>query len=122
MIESTGDWSSCELEEHIEEVRTRNEELSQLLTGQPFDGRVLDVAPMGLFHRQPAAVRFEAPLEHELGLVLFRRDRADNVLVEARRHGVRLDIRDEPVGVFAVDQRLNSRTHSNSLAFPYIPS
>jgi hypothetical protein len=36
------EWSSCELEEHIEEVRTRNEELSQLLTGQPFDGRVLD--------------------------------------------------------------------------------
>jgi hypothetical protein len=34
--------SSCELEDHIEEVRTRNEELSQLLTGQPFDGRVLD--------------------------------------------------------------------------------
>ena len=36
--------SSCglELEEHIEEVRTRNEELSQLLTGQPFDARVLD--------------------------------------------------------------------------------
>ncbi len=36
------EWSSCELEEHIEEVRTRNEELSRLLTGQPFDGRVLD--------------------------------------------------------------------------------
>jgi hypothetical protein len=34
--------SGCELEEHIEEVRTRNEELSQLLAGQPFDGRVLD--------------------------------------------------------------------------------
>jgi hypothetical protein len=34
--------SSCELEEHIEEVRTRNEELSRLLTEQPFDGRVLD--------------------------------------------------------------------------------
>ena len=35
------EWSSCELEEHLEEVRTRNEELSKLLTG-PFDGRVLD--------------------------------------------------------------------------------
>ncbi len=30
------------LEEHLEEVRTRNEELGRLLTGQPFDGRVLD--------------------------------------------------------------------------------
>ena len=29
MIESTGDWSGCELEEHIEEVRTRNEELAR---------------------------------------------------------------------------------------------
>jgi hypothetical protein len=36
------EWSSCELEEHIEEVRTRNEELGRLLTGQPFDGRLLD--------------------------------------------------------------------------------
>jgi hypothetical protein len=36
------EWSSCELEDHIEEVRTRNQELSQLLTGQPFNGRVLD--------------------------------------------------------------------------------
>ena len=34
--------SSCELEEHIEEVRTRNEELSRLLTERPFDARVLD--------------------------------------------------------------------------------
>jgi hypothetical protein len=36
------EWSGCELDEHVEEVRIRNEELSQLLTGQPFDGRVLD--------------------------------------------------------------------------------
>ncbi len=36
------EWSSCELEEHIEEVRTRNEELSRLLTGQPFDAKVVD--------------------------------------------------------------------------------
>jgi hypothetical protein len=36
------DWSGCELEEHIEEVRSRNGELSRLLTGQPFDARVLD--------------------------------------------------------------------------------
>ena len=34
--------SGCELEEHIEEVRTRNEELSRLLTERPFDAQVLD--------------------------------------------------------------------------------
>ena len=34
--------SSCELEEHIEEVRSRNEELSELLTRRPFDAQVLD--------------------------------------------------------------------------------
>ena len=34
--------SSCELEEHIEEVRARNEELSELLTARPFDSQVLD--------------------------------------------------------------------------------
>ena len=34
--------SSCELEDHIEEVRSRNEELSQLLTRRPFDAQVLD--------------------------------------------------------------------------------
>jgi len=36
------EWSSCELEEHIEEVRTRNAELSRLLTERPFDSQVLD--------------------------------------------------------------------------------
>ncbi|MDQ6898074.1 MAG: hypothetical protein M3072_00935 [Candidatus Dormibacteraeota bacterium] len=34
--------SSCELEEHIEEVRARNEELGRLLTERPFDAQVLD--------------------------------------------------------------------------------
>jgi len=36
------EWSGCELEEHVEEVRTRNEELSRMLTDQPFDAKVLD--------------------------------------------------------------------------------
>jgi hypothetical protein len=34
--------SSCELEEHIEEVRTRNEELARMLNSRPFDGSVLE--------------------------------------------------------------------------------
>ena len=37
-----GEWSSCELEEHVEEVRTRNAELSRLLTEWAFDSQVLD--------------------------------------------------------------------------------
>jgi hypothetical protein len=36
------EWSSCELEEHIEEVRSRNDELSRLLRERPFDAQVLD--------------------------------------------------------------------------------
>jgi hypothetical protein len=43
MIESTGDWSSCELEEHLEKVRTRNEELARMLARRPFDSYVLEV-------------------------------------------------------------------------------
>ena len=43
MIESTGEGSGCELEEHIEEVRTRNEELARMLAQRPFDAYVLEV-------------------------------------------------------------------------------
>jgi hypothetical protein len=40
MIEPT--WSSCELDEHVEEVRTRNDELARMLAERPFDGYVLE--------------------------------------------------------------------------------
>jgi hypothetical protein len=33
---------SCELQEHVEEVRTRNEELSRLVSERPLDSYVLD--------------------------------------------------------------------------------
>jgi hypothetical protein len=36
------EWSNSELEEHIEEVRTRNDELSRLLTERPIDSQVVD--------------------------------------------------------------------------------
>jgi hypothetical protein len=41
-VEDRTNWTSCELEEHLEEVRTRNDELSGLLTERPFDSQVLD--------------------------------------------------------------------------------
>jgi hypothetical protein len=37
-----GGWTSCEVEDHIEEVRTRNDELAQMLAERPFDGFVLE--------------------------------------------------------------------------------
>jgi hypothetical protein len=36
------EWTSCELEDHVEEVRTRNDELARMLTERPFDGYVLE--------------------------------------------------------------------------------
>jgi hypothetical protein len=41
-VEDRDGWESCELEEHVEEVRSRDEELSRLLTERPFDSQVLD--------------------------------------------------------------------------------
>ena len=90
--------------------------------GVVVDGWVADVAPVRLLHGEPAAISLESPLEHEFRLVLLRRNRADYLLVEPGWNGVRLDVGDEPVRIFAIDQRLNSRAHSNSLAFPYFPS
>ena len=86
------------------------------------DCRIPDVAPVRLFHGEPAPVGLEAPFQHELGLVLFRRDGADYVFIEPGWDGVRLDIGDEPVRVLPVDQCLDSRAHSNSLAFLHFPS
>ena len=41
-VEQASSWASCELEDHIEEVRSRNEELSRLLNSRPFDVYVLE--------------------------------------------------------------------------------
>src|SRR4030088_87143 len=83
------------------------------------DSGVFDVAPVRLFHREPAAVGLQPPFQHELGFVLLRRDQADYAFIEARWDGIRLDIRYESVCVLTVDQRLDSRAHFNSLAFLY---
>src|SRR5713101_1225919 len=72
------------------------------------DGRVADVLPARLLHAEPVVERLEAPLEHELGLVLLRRDEADDVFVQPARDGVRLDVGDEPVLVLPGGQVLES--------------
>jgi hypothetical protein len=71
------------------------------------DGLVADVGPVRLLHRQPTAVRLEAPLEQPLGLFLLRRDSADHRLVQTGGQRVRLDVGHEAVLVFAIDQRIN---------------
>ena len=46
------------------------------------DRVVLDVLPGRLLHRQPQAIRLQAPLEQPLRLVLLLRDQPDDVLAE----------------------------------------
>ena len=68
---------------------------------------VLDVRPVvRLGHGQPVAKSFEPPIEHEGRLALLRRDHANDVLVEALRHGVDVDIGDEAPLVFAIGKVL----------------
>ena len=59
-----------------------------------------------ILHREPAAIGFEPPLEHELRLVLFGGDEADELFVEAGRGRVGLHIGDESPLVVAVGKLL----------------
>jgi hypothetical protein len=69
------------------------------------DRRVIDTRPIGLSHRQPAAVRLQTPLEQPSGLVLPGRDVADRVLGEPDRGLLHLDLGLEPVLVLVdIDQ------------------
>jgi hypothetical protein len=65
------------------------------------DRVVLDVLPGRLLHREPEAVRLEAPLEQPLRLVLLLRDETDDVLAEALRDRLGLDVGVEAVLVLA---------------------
>src|SRR6185503_9859552 len=79
--------------------------------------RVGDVRPIvRLGHLQPAAIPLEAPLEQPLGLLLLGRDQTDDVLAQALRRHIRLDVGDEAVLVFLVDQALDGRAHECSWA------
>ncbi len=69
--------------------------------------RVMHMRPRRLLHRQPMAIRLEPPLQHELRLILLRRDQADDVLIQARRRRVGLHVGEEAVLVFLLDQSFN---------------
>src|SRR5881397_9829 len=56
-----------------------------------------DVRPLRLLHREPVAVRPQAPLEEPLGLILLARNQPDDVLVEALRRLVLIKVGDEAV-------------------------
>ena len=77
------------------------------------DWLVADVGPVGLLHRQPAAVCLEPPIQQPGGLILLRRDEANDVFTQAGRNRIRLDIRHEAVLIFAIDQRIDGRAHVN---------
>ncbi len=81
--------------------------------------RVADVGPgVGLAHLEPATVGLEPPLQQPLRLALFRGDQADDVLAQARRRDIGLDVGDPAVLVLLVDQRLDLRAHDISSAAP----
>src|SRR5207245_1282143 len=58
-----------------------------------------DVRPLRLLHCEPVAVRPETPLEEPLGFVLLARNEPDDVLVEALRRLVLIEVGDEAVFV-----------------------
>src|SRR5690606_17412160 len=65
------------------------------------DGFDSQVRPVRFAHGEPVAIRLQAPLEHELGLVLLARNQPDDVFVESRRRGVGFDVRRPAVTVLA---------------------
>ena len=71
------------------------------------DRRVAHVLPRRLGHREPGAVRLQAPLEQPRGLALLLGDQPDDVLAEALRHGLGFDVGDEAVLVFPVGEFLD---------------
>ncbi len=78
------------------------------------DRVVLDVGPAGLAHLEPATVGLEAPLEQPRRLLLLLGDEPDDVLAQPLGGYIRLDVGDEAVLVFPVDQGLDGRAHSDS--------
>jgi len=68
------------------------------------DRVVLDVLPGRLFHREPEAIRLQAPLEQPLRLVLLLRDQPHDVFAETFGNRLAFDVGDEPVLVFAIGE------------------
>ena len=78
---------------------------------------VMDVGPRRLFHREPMPQSFESPFEQPFRLVLFRRDQADDVFVEAGWRDIGFDIRDKTVFVFLICELFDRAAHNQ-----FIPS
>ena len=70
------------------------------------DFRIIKMGPLGLLHVEPLAVGAQAPLEHELRLVLACGDSPNDVFVEAWRQALGFDIGYETVFVAPVDETL----------------
>src|SRR5881628_2450616 len=84
------------------------------------DRWIRDVRPLRLLHREPVAVRLQAPLEEPLGLVLLLRDEPDDVLVEALRRLVLIKVGDEAVLVLLLRHLLLDNAlgnHGSGLPF-----
>ena len=64
------------------------------------DRAIFDVGPLGLslrlFQRGPVPVSLESPLKHELGLVFFCRNQANDVFVQTLRHILRFTSETKP--------------------------
>ena len=61
------------------------------------DRRVVHVLPRRLGHREPGAIRLQAPLEQPRRLAFLLGDQPDDLLVETLRNGLGFDIGDEAV-------------------------
>ena len=57
----------------------------------------MDARPSGLFHRQPAPIGVKPPFEHPVGLALFGRDQADDILAQTFRGLVDLEFGRKPI-------------------------
>ena len=73
---------------------------------------------LGFFQLGPVPISFKPPFEHELRLVLFRGDEANDLFVQPGRNGVGFDIGDETVLVLAPGQIFDCVCGMFSFLFP----
>ena len=84
------------------------------------DRRDAQVRPVGLAHREPVPNAFSRQSSMNCGSRFLQRNHAHDVLVEAGRQRVRLDVRDEAVLVFLRDERVEVRWCSGHCILPQI--
>jgi hypothetical protein len=57
----------------------------------------MEILPVGLGHGQPMAVSFEPPFQHPFRLVLFGRNKTDDLLTQTHWGAVHLNVCGKPV-------------------------